>query len=100
MRVKSCRIDVENFSLSRQNCEDSLNAMKLLAVAKVDVLNEMIQNFDQVGEELNVDDVSESVNEKGRVKENLFLLFSTYFANPSSVELRSFEFGFCLRILK
>lgn len=45
MRVESRRVDVENFSLSGENCEDGLNAVKLFAVAEINVLDEVIQNF-------------------------------------------------------
>lgn len=42
MRVESGWIDVENFALTRQNCEDGLNAMKLLAITEIDVLNQIV----------------------------------------------------------
>jgi hypothetical protein len=64
MRVEARRIDVENFSLAGENCEDGLDTVKLFAITEIDVLNEMIKDFDQVGEEVDVDDVGESVEER------------------------------------
>lgn len=60
MRVESRRVDVEHLTLSGEDCEDCLNAVQLLAISQVDVLDQMIEHFNQVGEELDVDDVGES----------------------------------------
>ena len=99
MSVESRWINVQNFSLSREDCKDSLDAVKLLAVTQVDVFNEMIQDFNEVGEKFNVDDVSEPAKNKNK-SFNSPSNFQLYFANPSKVVLSSFEFGFCFKILK
>lgn len=99
MSVESCWIDVQNFTLSREDCENRLNAVELLAVTQVDIFNQMIQNFNEIREKFNVDDVSEPLKNKNKSFNSRSNL-QTYFANPSKVVLSSFEFGFCFKILK
>lgn len=60
MRVESRRVYVEYLTLSWQNCENCLDAVKLFAIAKINVLDQEVEDFNQIGEKLNVDDVCES----------------------------------------
>lgn len=61
MRIESCRVDVENFSLTRQNREDCLNAMELFPVSQIEIFDNLIQNFNKVRKEFNINDVSKPV---------------------------------------
>lgn len=76
--------------------------MKLLPVSQVHIFDQIIQNFNQIRKEFNVDDVRESKKEI-KITNQLMLRIidlDIYFARPSNVELRRREFGLCFKILK
>lgn len=67
MRVESRRINVQHFALARENGKDCLDTMKFFAITQIDILNQIIQHFDQILKELDVDDVREPKTVKNKL---------------------------------
>lgn len=61
--VEAYGIYVQDFALTGQYNEDGLDAMQLLAVTQVLLLKYAIEHIYEIGKELQVDDMSESVRE-------------------------------------
>lgn len=57
VRVEPCRINVQDFSLTFQNSENSLNAVQLFTMTQICVDQQIVQHFDQIREEFDVDGV-------------------------------------------
>jgi hypothetical protein len=61
VRIEMNGIDVKGFSLTREHNEHYLDGVQTLTIIKLVICNEVIENFNQVGEKVHVDRMREPV---------------------------------------
>lgn len=99
VRVEPCRINVQDFSLTFQDSENSLNAVQLFTMTQICVDQQIVQHFDQIREEFDVDGVGKPRTIFLKIVYYLSIP-ETYLESPSRVQLSSLEFGAVFNIRK
>lgn len=60
MAVETERINVEHFTLARENGENRWDAMQLFAIAEIFGFHDVVQHLNKIGEKVQIDDVRKS----------------------------------------